>query len=89
MAGTRTVTYASVSSPGQGKTVYSAAATRDELYTEFPELELLSKGMKAWVRDGSNATDKGYGLTDGYTKLPEGNIVLYFLVDKNDSGRTN
>lgn len=86
MAGTRKVTYASVSDLNGGSTIFSSAETRDQLYAEEPKLELLSKGMKAWVRDAGNAADKGYALSTGETKLPEGDIILYFLVDKNDSG---
>lgn len=87
MASTRQITYASVAQPGASKTVFSAAATRDELYAEVPELEIMSKGMKAWIKEANNPTDKGYGLVNGDSRLPEGNAVLYFLVDKNDSGK--
>jgi hypothetical protein len=43
--------------------------------------------MKAWIIDATKPGDKGYALSDDFTKLPEGNATLYFLVDKNDSGR--
>lgn len=87
MGATRSVQYASVSNPGAGKTIYSSASTRQELYNEFAELEIMSKGMKARVRDANDPQDKGYELSTPDTRLPEGNFVLYFLVDKNDSGK--
>ena len=82
---TRKITYATVSNSAGGNTVFSNAETRDQLYKEFPEIELLSKNMKPWIK-GETPSDKGYGLTTGDTRLPEGDFVLYFLVDKNDSG---
>ena len=86
MGATRKITYSSVANPAGASTIYSSAETKGELFTEHSELELLSKGMKAWVRNSSDPSDKGYGLQHDGQKLPEGDFVLYFLVDKNDSG---
>lgn len=83
---TRKITWASVANLNGGETLFSSASTRDELYTEFPQLEMASKGMKAWVKDATNTQDRGYGLENGNSRLPEGDVTLYFLVDKNDSG---
>lgn len=85
MAGTRRVQYASVANLSGGKTEYTSAETRDQLYAEFPEMELLSKGMKAFIKGAT--PQEGYPLSSGSSKLPEGDFVLYFLVDKNDSGK--
>lgn len=85
MAGTRKVTYASVSNLSGGNVAFTAAETRDQLYADVPEIEMLSKGMKPWIK--GETANSGYGLPSGDSKLPEGDFVLYFLVDKNDSGK--
>lgn len=85
MQSTRKVVYATVSNLNGAVTAFSNASTKGELFKEIPDLEVLSKGMKPWIK-GATANDKGYGLTSDDTKLPEGDFVLYFLVDKNDSG---
>jgi hypothetical protein len=84
---TRRITYASVSNVSGAQTVYSSATTKGELFNEFPDIAILSKGMKPWVKDAANAVDKGYGLSHDDMALPTGDVQLYFLVDKNDSGK--
>lgn len=87
MQSTRKITYASVSNLSGGNTVFTSAETRDQLYAEFTEIEMLAKGMKPWIKKANDPSDKGYALSSGHTTLPEGDAILYFLVDKNDSGR--
>jgi hypothetical protein len=73
MSGTRAIVWGSTANPGKGGTIYSDAQTKGELFASNP--------------DATKPGDKGYALSDDFTKLPEGNATLYFLVDKNDSGR--
>lgn len=83
--GTRKITYASLANPGQNAPEFSAATTWGELKAEFPKIEQASIGMKAWLKaDASNP--KGSHLASNSDKLPEGDVVIYFLVEKNDSG---
>jgi hypothetical protein len=82
---TRKVTYASTANMSGASTHYSAAESWGELKNESPDIEAKSMGMKAWLKgEGPN---KGTAITSDTQRLPEGDIVIYFLVDKNDSGR--
>lgn len=81
---TRKITYASTANMSGASAVYSAAATWGELKKEQPDIEAKSMGMKSWIKgEGPNA---GTALTTDVQGLPEVDFVLYFLVDKNDSG---
>lgn len=83
--GLRSIKY--VGTDGQSsKTVYSQVATWGELKREFPEIDALSKGKTAQTK-GTEHNPGGVTLTQDYSVLPEGDIVLYFLISKNDSGK--
>jgi len=84
---TRSITYASVSDMAGAQTIFSAAETWGQLKNENADIGAKAMKMKPWIK-GENGAE-GYGLTSEATKLPEGNFVLYFLVDKNDSGNYN
>ncbi len=81
---TRKITYASTANMAGASAVYSAATTWGELKREQPDVEAKSIGMKAWIKgEGTNA---GNALTNDGQSLPDTDFVLYFLLDKNDSG---
>lgn len=85
MQGTRKITYASVANISGAKTVFSNAETWGQLQSAEPEMTMLAKGMKPFIQ-GATPKD-GYALSSTESRLPEGDFVLYFLVDKNDSGK--
>lgn len=89
MQPTRKIVYASISNTSGAQTVYSAATTWGELKKEFSDIEAKSIGMKPWIKgDASDPSNsKGFHLSGDGTTLPTGDFVLYFLVEKNDSGR--
>jgi len=85
MAGTRQITYASLSDMAGGKVVYSDAKTWGELKGSEPDIFLKSQKMKPWVK-GADETGHGRALQSDDALLPEGNFTLTFILDKNDSG---
>ena len=84
MGATRKITYASTASMTGASVVFSAASTWGELKKEQTDLDAKSLGMKAWVK--GDTPNSGFALTNDNQSLPDGDFVLYFLVDKNDSG---
>lgn len=85
MANTRKVVYGSVGNEEGAKTIFSSASTLGELKAQEPDVDLKSQGMKAWIKDASGG--KGYGLEGDNAKLPDGDFTLFFLINKNDSGK--
>lgn len=83
MAGTRSITYASVQDMDGAKTIFSAATTWGELRAENADLDAKAIKMKPWIKQGSG---EGTGITSNDQVLPEGDFRVVFLVDKNDSG---
>jgi len=79
---TRKIVWTSTAAPGQN-TVFSAATTWGQLKSEDAELGARSIGMKAFVKETSTS------LTSDSQSLPEGDFTLYFLVEKNDSGKND
>lgn len=85
MAGTRQITYASVSDTAGGQVVFSDAETWGSLKASENDILMKSNKMKAWVK-AENGVGPGYSLQSDEAKLPDGNFTLTFIVDKNDSG---
>lgn len=84
MGATRKITYAAVGDPSP-VVVYSSAETWGELKSEFPDMCIKAIGKSAWAKTLTMG-DTGYGLSSDSTRLQEGDINLYFLINKNDSG---
>jgi adenine deaminase len=81
---TRSVKYGSISQGTDSSGVfYSAATTWGELKSEEPKLDALSHGMSALLRQGSVKI----ALTSDSDSLPEGDITITFVTDKNNSGK--
>lgn len=82
---TRKVTYGSVSgTAGSTGSVFSNAATWGQLKTEQASIGAQAAGMTSMIRlaNGSNVK-----LTSEDQSLPEGDFTIYFLLQKNDSGK--
>lgn len=84
MGSTRKITYASISNTTGATSIYSSAEAWGQLKGENLDIDLKSKGMKAWVKTGTG--NEGYALTSNDSRLPEGDFLLYFILEKNDSG---
>lgn len=85
MQATRKVTYGSVADTLGAKTVFSAASNWGELKNDDANIGALAMNMKPWIKGEGN--NQGYGLSSDTTQLPTGDFTLYFLVNKNDSGK--
>ncbi len=77
----RKIVYASMQANSGSTTIYSAAATWGELKAENDDIAAKASGMKAFIREGR------IELNHDYTQLPAGDINLYFIVEKNNSGQ--
>lgn len=86
MAGTRKITYASVSDMAGAQVTYSAAVTWGELKQENVDIDTKSIKMKPWLRGVAGAEGKALLFND--QTLPEEDFVIVFITDKNDSGRS-
>ncbi len=86
MGATRTIKYASAQNSQDGANIeYSGAETWGQLKAELPKIAIAAQGMKPWVKS-TTPGDNGYHLSSDTTALPAGDVMLYFLVAKNDSG---
>lgn len=82
MGQTRKITYASTSGgTGGGTTIFSAAETWGELKSENVDIDAKATGMKAFIREDKRE------LRSATDKLPDGDFTLYFLMEKNNSGK--
>lgn len=86
MQATRKITYGSVANTLGAQTIFSAATTWGELKNENADVGALGMNMKPWIKGDAQNT-QGYGLTSDSSPLPAGDFTLYFLVNKNDSGK--
>lgn len=85
MQATRNVQYASITNSSMSGNIYSSASTFGELKGEDAQIgALASSGMKALIKDGNG---NEYQVTGDSTQLPEGDFKMYFVNNKNDSGR--
>lgn len=81
---TRSITYGSISGgENSNGTIQSNAETWGDLKAQEANIAALSVGRKAVVKFPGN----DFTISSDSDQLPDGDFKLYFVVDKNDSGR--
>lgn len=63
-------------------TIETPARTWGELKSMHPEVELMSRGANAWLKEGK------VDLTRDSQELPGGEVIIYLYVDKMKAGTT-
>lgn len=82
---TRKITFGATSSQEGAKTHFSNATTWGELKAESAEMSGLAVALKPVVK--GETANSSYQLNNAGDKLPEGDFTLYFITNKNDSGK--